>query len=92
MYTVADPVSGPVRVRIRANRPGSPGASSAFVSAFVARLMAQPRPPDPGLRWKVGYDNLEWAVAAIHARKAQERSIPDSMPTREAIDRGLDMS
>ncbi|MVU82460.1 hypothetical protein GPX89_35175 [Nocardia sp. ET3-3] len=89
MY-VAD--AEPVRVHIQADRPGSPGASSAFVSAFLAAMMARPRPVESDARRDAGYDNLAWAAAAIPARTSKEKSIPDSMPTREAIDRRHDAS
>lgn len=92
MYSAEDRTAEPVCAEIQTDRPGSPGASSAFVSAFIARLMTQPRPTDPDRRRQAGHDNLQWAAAAIPARTVNEKSIPDSMPTREAIDASLDAS
>ncbi|GAB2538838.1 carbohydrate kinase family protein [Nocardia heshunensis] len=90
MYTAAAPEADPVRAHIESDWPGTPGSSSAFVSAFMARLMAHPRSAEQSARHRAGYDNLVWAAAAIPAREARVKSIPDSMPTREAIDRRLD--
>lgn len=91
MYTDEDPAVLPVHADIETDRPGSPGSSSAFASAFIARLMTQPRPADPDRRRQAGSANLQWAAAAIQARTAK-KSIPESMPTREAIDATLDAS
>ncbi|MFD7843001.1 carbohydrate kinase family protein [Nocardia sp. NPDC059764] len=90
MYSAGDPAAEPVWADIQTDRPGAPGASSAFASAFIARLMTQPRPADPARRRQAGHANLVWAAAAIPARASKETSIPDSMPTREAIDATLD--
>ncbi|WP_162958418.1 carbohydrate kinase family protein [Nocardia yunnanensis] len=92
MYSSEAPAAEPVRAAIGSGRPGAPGASSAFVAAFMARVIAHPRPVESSARRQVGHDYLDWAAAAIPAREAEIRSIPDSMPTREAIDRRLDAS
>ncbi|WP_458685910.1 carbohydrate kinase family protein [Nocardia tengchongensis] len=92
MYSDENPGVEPVWESIQTDRPDAPGTSSAFASAFIARLMTQPRAVDPDQRRQIGRANLEWAAAAIPARAAKEKSIPDSMPTREAINATLDAS
>ncbi|MGW4245947.1 PfkB family carbohydrate kinase [Nocardia sp. NPDC004722] len=92
MYSADALEVDPVRTYLESSLPCSFGASSAFVSAFMARLMTHPRPTDVAARCRAGVEHLEWAAAAISARATMVPSIPDSIPTREAIDRRLDAS
>ncbi|MFE3187833.1 PfkB family carbohydrate kinase [Nocardia sp. NPDC059240] len=92
MYSADQPEADPVCAYTQSDRPVAPGASSAFVSAFIARLITHPRPTEQSARRRAGIDCLAWAAAAIPARESGVKSIPDSMPTREAINRRLDAS
>lgn len=84
----------PLEAEISRDGTDSPGTASAFVSAFIHQLVKRPRPDEIGQCRRADQENLEWAAAAVSARESATRestaSIPDSMPTIEAIDRRVE--